>query len=383
MSRSQWVFEAVDTLFFRDSRPMESVGGSELASGFPPPARTLIGAIRTAIGDALGVDWQAYGAAEPGQHPVHAVMGTPGELGPLRFTGPWIARSGERLFPMPRNLLFKDDDAVRTAELLQTVLRPGAPAHCDLGVVRLPAKARPLDGAKPLEDEFLTADGLHAYLQGKPVLRAQVVRRRELFEREGRLGIALDHDRRTTGDGLLYQTEHVRPTAAQGLEMGITLEGLDRAGLPAAGMARLGAEGRMAHWRCDAARPLPPAAVGPGAGVLLLLLGPARFAQGWLPDGFAPLTDALGVRQWRGRLHGVELLLHCAVVGRPQREGGWDMAGGRPRELDNLVPAGSLYFCSAVDGDAAGAAAALHGRQIGMDTEWGRGELAVGGWTPA
>ncbi|WP_308874022.1 hypothetical protein [Thiothrix subterranea] len=30
-----WRFKALDTWFFRESRPMESVGGSELLSAFP------------------------------------------------------------------------------------------------------------------------------------------------------------------------------------------------------------------------------------------------------------------------------------------------------------------------------------------------------------
>jgi CRISPR-associated protein Cmr3 len=57
MSAQQWRFSALDTLFFKESRPIESVGGSQLSSVFPPPARTLIGAIRTAIGEANSVDW--------------------------------------------------------------------------------------------------------------------------------------------------------------------------------------------------------------------------------------------------------------------------------------------------------------------------------------
>ena len=53
----QWVFSASDSWFFKEARPMETVGASRLDSLFPPPAKTVIGAIRTSIGDALGVDW--------------------------------------------------------------------------------------------------------------------------------------------------------------------------------------------------------------------------------------------------------------------------------------------------------------------------------------
>lgn len=53
-------FTALDTLFFRESRPYETIGGSELGSVFPPPPRTVAGAIRTAIGESLDADWKAF-----------------------------------------------------------------------------------------------------------------------------------------------------------------------------------------------------------------------------------------------------------------------------------------------------------------------------------
>ena len=44
-------FTPLDTWFFRESRPHGSIGSSELGSVFPPPVRTLLGALRTLIGD--------------------------------------------------------------------------------------------------------------------------------------------------------------------------------------------------------------------------------------------------------------------------------------------------------------------------------------------
>ncbi|MEM7018048.1 MAG: hypothetical protein AAF512_12010, partial [Pseudomonadota bacterium] len=36
-----WCFAPIDSWFFRESRPHGSIGGSELDSLFPPPARTI------------------------------------------------------------------------------------------------------------------------------------------------------------------------------------------------------------------------------------------------------------------------------------------------------------------------------------------------------
>ncbi len=60
MSAKQWCFEPLDTWFFRESRPFGTVGGSELTSLFPPPARTVAGAIRTLIGENANINWNNY-----------------------------------------------------------------------------------------------------------------------------------------------------------------------------------------------------------------------------------------------------------------------------------------------------------------------------------
>ena len=80
-------FEPLDTWFFREARPHGSVGNSELGSQFPPPVRTLLGALRTAIGDAWfarhGGDWR--GLADDSALQAHIGLGD--DLGPLRAVG--------------------------------------------------------------------------------------------------------------------------------------------------------------------------------------------------------------------------------------------------------------------------------------------------------
>lgn len=55
-----WRFEALDTLFFQESRPMESIGNAELSSVFPPPIKTIVGAIRNHLGEKEAVDWNEF-----------------------------------------------------------------------------------------------------------------------------------------------------------------------------------------------------------------------------------------------------------------------------------------------------------------------------------
>ncbi len=367
----QWRFTALDTLFFKESRPMDAIGGAQLQSVFPPPARTLIGAIRTSIGQAHEVDWHAY--ARDKQAPLRAIIGTPESLGPLSFAGPFLLKGTERLFPVPLALL-QAPAPDKPEGVAFTRLAPSeAVTQCDLGKLRLPKKCDVLAGAKPMEYALITAAGLQAFLKGGIPDAATICSSDALYDSEERLGIGRDNSKRTAEDGLLYQTNHVRPR--HDVSIGIVVTGLDTHNIPKTGTTRLGAEGRLASWHREAVRPLPTAK-STGNRVMLMLLTHARFSAGWLPDGLEKVTLSTGQTVWDGVIGGVKLRLISAVVGKPLREGGWDMVNGMPRPMESLVPAGSCYFFEKIDGDAG----KLHGLQIGLDTGHGRGEIAVGTW---
>lgn len=372
MTSQQWTFAALDTLFFKESRPIESVGGSQLSSVFPPPARTLIGAIRTAIGEAHRVDWQEY-ASPKGDHPLRQIIGSADSLGPLSFCGPYLLKGEERLYPLPLTYLETNTEQTRLIPAKDAVV-------CDLGRVQLPIKQKDLAGAKPREGAFVTAKGLSEFLSGQPI-KSDIYAAAALFSSEERLGIARDNKTRVTGDGLLYQTRHIRPHHDADLRIGMQLSGLVDEALPQAGLIRLGAEGRLAAWQRTAAIPLPNIQQPKDAqGLMLMLLTPALFQQGWLPDGFEKIDEAQRA-VWKGQVAGIRLKLISSVVGKPIREGGWDMVKRAPRPLAHFVPAASCYFCELIDSkDLVAAQKALHGQQIGQETEYGRGELAVGFW---
>ena len=362
-----WRFEALDTWFFRESRPHGSVGAAELASLFPPPARTVAGAVRTLLGEVQGVDWRRF----PGDYPdLQALIGLGDDLGALDLCGPFLMHDGERLYPAPLHLLEKRDGDAAT----YTRLRPGAPIVCDLGRVCLPEMVEAISGAKPLEKVWLKAADLQRVLVGG--VPEKPLRAAELYAAEPRLGIARNNARGTVEESMLYQTRHIR--LREGVAVGVGVRG--PATLPTGGVLRFGGEGRPAAVRigdaCPQPQPVLPAKKG--AGVLLMLLTHADLGGDWLPSGFAP-REQDGATVWYGEIHGIGLCIHAACLGKPVREGGWDLARNVPRAVAPLVPAGSVWFCTL---DDPAKAASLHGARIGKDTSLGRGELAVGTWQP-
>ena len=368
-------FSAFDTLFFREARPMESVGAKPLEGRFPPTARTVAGALRTVTGEAMNVDWDAYLRGDASQQAVRDIIGAAdGDgIGALQLRGAYPMLKDERLYPVPLHLLGNGAHSVR--------LQPGNPVNCDLGWVYLPEKPEStkydvnLQGAKPLESCWLTGKSLANVLSGRQL--ETVFKQADMFKAEARLGIALNPQQRTAAEGMLYQTVHAR--TKNDVSVGVDVSGVPEK-LKLEAVLRLGGEARFAHVETAQIQTLPVADLPKEArGLLLMLCTAADFAGEWLPTGFVRTTDAHGVTVWQGEIADVALTIQCAVLGKSQREGGWDMKRHQSRPAVSLIPAGSVYFCK-IEGDLQQAAGQLNGKKIGNETALGRGELAVGYW---
>lgn len=346
-------FTPLDTWFFRESRPHGSIGSSELGSVFPPPVRTLLGALRTLIGDTWlqrnskelnGKSWRQLEELPK----LQAIIGYGDNLGSLRVTGPFVTFDGQRLYPAPANLMVKDGHYF--------LLDLGKdPVHCDLGNVHLPCfpaqveeLKKELAGSKPAEKRWLTHDGLQAVLNGQPPKTDDVLESKELFREEPRLGIGRDNSRNAVQEGMLYQTRHLRFAAKVGLEL--ELHGLtDASLLPDGHIIRLGGEGRQAALsvQSQAQTSLPVGTLPKNAHTFALYnLTPQACADG-LPAGIpAGFTRAKHQEAdvWEGELAGLPLRILSVACGRPIREGGWDMATHQARPVQSLLAPGSVLY---------------------------------------
>jgi CRISPR-associated protein Cmr3 len=206
-----------------------------------------------------------------------------------------------------------------------------------------------------------------------------------LFRREPRLGIARDNRLRTAAEGMLYQTAHIRPHPDLAIE--IEVAGLPEGLHPAQGSVRLGGEGRAARFAvCDApgAQAQPPTIPNDAHGLILMLLTPLAVAACAEPlplPGFVREETAAGTR-WRGRIGDIPLTLHCAVLGRSLRQGGWDLVARGPRPVRTLIPPGSLFYVTLDEGDPVEAVARIDQARLGeaADIALGRGQLIAGIW---
>ncbi|TVS15232.1 MAG: hypothetical protein EA417_13775 [Gammaproteobacteria bacterium] len=371
---------AVDTLFFREARQHASLGASELASLFPPPTRTILGAIRTWLGDALGVDWKAFARGDDAHR---QLLGDSDAPGSVTIAALLIHHNRTRLWPCPADLLLGGTPGTRTVARLA----PGPVVECDLGRIALPA-APPgtAPGSYVPADAWLTEEGARRWLAGECPQPDQVLRTEDLLAGESRLGIARDNARATVKRGLLYQVRHLRfRESATCIEAYVA--GLPEGLVPKTGRftLRLGGEGRMADVAIEPAQrvPLPSPIVRRQDGQLALwLVSPADTEHGDPASGLAGFTRERGpgsADSWRGALCGIELRLVSSCRPRAQREGGWDQKAHRPRAVRSLVPPGTVYFCEVLgDMGVAEAASILHGATTGPSGGLGRGRLLAG-----
>lgn len=394
---SCWRFQAVDSWFFRETRAHDAVGVSELNSVFPPPVRTLLGAIRTWLGDQEGVNWKTFAGNVD-----HAWLGDADSTGQLSLAGMQLRakdNNGEwqRLWPCPANLMQAKEtpnSGEDTPTSTITRLLPGSVEYTDLGHVALPeadpAAAAPPPGSKVLEDAWLTDAGASAWLAGKVPEPSDIWTLGDLVASEPRLGIARDNQRATVVKGQLYQTRHLRFTRDVTVEL--WLRGVPDALLNTAinhpQTLRLGGEGRMAEVTVTRETNMDlPAACQPGStGQLALwLTSPLPLApldaDAGLPGFRAKRVTVDGTPQdvWEGELNGIPLQIMANCRPRAYREGGWDQQHHRPKAVRSYLPPGSVVFCKYPDDTPwQQVIDALHGKCIGGEPDWGRGQCLVG-----
>jgi CRISPR-associated protein Cmr3 len=359
------VFEAIDSLFFKDSRPHGAVGGTVLASRFPPPARTLMGAIRNIIASSQNVDWNNF-LSDSAYEKLRQQIGDAEDFGQLRLGQITLSCDGKRLYPLPANFfLLESEQKIEKFQL-------GKPVDCDLGRVYLPEGAA---GLKTLEAAWVDEENFALLLSG--ATPKSYFLSKDLVHYEDRIGIARDNARRVVKDGQLYQTEHLR--LSEKVKIIAELAGAEGL-LNKEHWLRLGAEGRFAKVTIETKKDFvkPIQATGDAKGIVLYTLAPCLFKAYWLPDGFTKTQDEQGITMWKGQLHGIDLTIKMAVIGKAYREGGWDLLNNQPRALQSYVPMGSAYYCET--SDISKAISVLHGKQIGEEQALGRGLLAVGIW---
>lgn len=360
-------FEPLDVLHFRDHRPSDAGFQALSQSHFPLPS-VFRGCLRTALFRQLGADFSSpddsFGIQ---QDWARALLGGRRDPGHLRLRGPLLARfpgtkaqppalsDDETDAPPVEVFLPQPEDALplgggwRRIEVLRPWtprgLRPDlAPARFDWNGSSL----RPLDGPLPwtnTEPEkqdgamLFTLGAAYDYLTAPAdspieIREHGVVRLRDLFRIEDRIGLARDPETLTAAEHMLYLRRSFRFAPGIGFAVDVTLPEAARDAARAAlqalhgRTAPLGGRGHRARMH-----------ILPGA------LLPAQLDAGAPREGSAKiwlLTPAILPEAWPP---GVSVV----IADRPVPVGGYDLAARAPRPLRRALPAGAILHIAGLE----------------------------------
>jgi CRISPR-associated protein Cmr3 len=341
--------EAIDVWLFRDGRPFDARSDHRAQSLFPPYPSVIQGAIRSHHLVVKNVDLQ-----DPKQ--IESTVGTIDNYRDLLLRGPFLARkeNGQiaRYLPVPAHAIPTEDGYIAlTPEAPPQTVKTSAPTPMLLWPKSEPQKKE--------AGQWLCEDLVYSLLaRPQTAQHMQVESDKTFFERESRMGIALN-ERRTTEEGALYEVEFIRPYKDVGLLLEV--EGYD--GWPSHGVMRIGGEGRAARFEQVSSLPIPSPSMGEGKGegakkdsqstsscvspwptppdplpqrFLIYFATPTYFSQGWQPETWEKFFTS-------------KVTLQATALNRFQSLGGFDWAKN-PRDptahkpARRYVPAGAVYF---------------------------------------
>lgn len=399
----EWLFEPLDTLFFRDGLSIDAGEGGYLESVFPPHPQTMQGVVRSAVILSHCKDPNLFGlgkcdtCGEEKKCPLPETIGSPfvkelckrqeekdGKYGKLDIYGPYLYKNGNRYFPAPLDLMREKEGDRRFFSLI-----PVKSVSCDLGIVRLPAKPEKSD-FKPFEAAggWIREDALKRYLEECTIpVKGELLAEKEFYWKEPKVGIARNYNTHKVETGMLYSIVPLR--LEKDVKIGLRVGGISKELEPEGFATKIGGEGRTCRLEIsknEYSNSYGTLNLKNIKKVKLVLLQPADFDGSWLPfaSGFQEKQDDRKTC-WEGTINGINgvtFRLVSACIGRQQKIGGYDLTKDTKKEsavkpMRSYVPAGSVYFFEVIS--SVHSEISIEGK-LGKNTEIGLGHYLLGRW---
>jgi CRISPR-associated protein Cmr3 len=368
--------EPNDVLMFRDGKPFAG-GDDHFARGsFPPPPSTIYGALRSHILSVKSGELETFkNESEKISKDITDEIGTKDNLGTLAITQFSIAKKDggqiTKYFPMPRDIAKVKGKENSSFYILNPNTFVSGYAMTDL-----PAGLQPLwcakEDALEAASGFITEKEMARYLCGESL--KTTIESKVTYQTEERTGIRKSRSLRSVETGGLYSVEYFR--MKEGFGFALEIQGTKL--MPESGIMRLGGDHRSAYYHTVSWKDIDPKPIkdkiASDKKFKLVLLTPAVFKQGWLPDGIDSNTF-----EWS--INSVKVKMLGACVGKPIGIGGFDMVKGMPKPMKKAVPAGSVYYFELKDGNVDGLFKRLWLKSVsGEKAQEGFGITLIGGF---
>lgn len=392
----------VDTLFFRDARPMQAGAGSGGHGANWPMPTVMHEAIRTkllCLAGELSADKKKTHKKTGTKCP--RVKNVASDLfRSLRTVGPFPLRDSQLYMATPSDIV----PGKEKVSIFAPVLNPGGATNLPYSWMKpVASRAGPTKETLPV---WVTLEFFRQYLNSTGQMeRPESV---NLYETEHRIGIKIDHATGTAEDRKLFPSEHLRLVCGTRIWFTATLSQRDDQYNPVpiehlvGNCIPLGGESRLARLfegRSDMLDTLTenkPRRMR----IKWVTVTPAVFCGGWRPNWIEPEEGRVMLRDgdtrrlgsedresWRRRIRSfppATAKLVAARIPKPIHFSGWDVVSKGPKHTMLAVPAGAVYYFEAgSEQDAETLVQALHCRtHSDFFGEKGMGLGFCGTWEP-
>jgi CRISPR-associated protein Cmr3 len=431
--------EPLDTVFFRDARPMQAGAGSGGHGASWPLPTVVHEALRTALlrrSGRLPKSRSERGHHRPNRSRQRWIATRDFES--LRVLGPLPLRDGVLYLPRPADVVPRGEKQVVVMAPLAASAGRSSPAVAGVDLCRdgkhpghgaspegpgrwLRGVAAVVEPSKDQAGAWVSLADFLRLIRSGPGETVELPAVEDLWDTEFRIGIEVDPETRTAAEGKFYTAEHLR--LREGVRLWLAAELSPVADRREAETARLqelagaaltlGGESRQCRVRASraelAVEPPPLPAEGPW-GIRWVLATPAVFEGGWRPGWVCAETGAVCLvaevprepgesrLDWRLRIRKSEPVrarLVAVCSGKPIAFSGWEVLAAKdgadesaknpgPKPTRLAVPAGSVYYFEAESRQEAEALVrVLHGRtRSDRFGEKGMGLGFCGTWKP-
>jgi CRISPR type III-B/RAMP module-associated protein Cmr3 len=298
-------------------------------------------------------------------------------FGGLKTAGPFPQKNGKIYLPFPADLAFDEKDNSNTAELIKW-----EKGHSDMPSFLEYSVANTIPPTKKEVPQWLDSKRYEKYLEGKAI---KEIEEEPLLCVEPRPGIGIDRENRSTEEGQFYQAEYLRlardvcmTAFAECETVSHSEKGKERRNLlemffekGASKSFVFGGQRGMAYMDCERSScPMDkfcdigsPEKSDDGFLLKWILISPAVFSKGWLPNWVDSKTGKVLLKsntpdrrsfrtrkEWREKIENLDDIkakLVAARFNKPVAFSGWREHGGAkagPKPTMMAVPAGSVYY---------------------------------------
>jgi len=299
----------LDTLIFRDGRPFGSDSDGWANSLMLPSLTSIYGALRA-----------IYFAQNSKKINVSNITDDNDPTKNLIIKNLFFISKNIPIFPIPKDLVLKskNDKNIYSLDLIENTTTSNSLEMIFKSAFDNASKA----------NGFLTKSNFSKYLKGNKKVQFKSLENYILSE--AKIGIGRNDNTKSVDEGKLYRVGLKR---YRNLSIIVDFEGIE---IEEEGLLRFGGEGKGAYYKSIDDINLPQCEKLDSDIFKLILLTPAIFEQGWIPDF---IKD-----NFEGEFEKIKVKLIATAIGKAEYIGGWDIQKNKPKSMFKAVPAGSVYY---------------------------------------